>query len=319
MDALRLAFDTLIVGALALPWVAIIVRIFFPGFTSSKPEETIRLLSVVPEHTRDAVASVLLIAMGYFAGSAVTRMADDFFDDDEIPYLPVEHTIRNHVYCEEENANVMKKLGWPWGELDPNIGDPLNCPAPSKGDTEVDSTYEVFHLQEQKLLQSGTDKIERLQQLHEQIVVLRGTALNAILFAALCMFGVVAEYRTRQTSGRAIRKYLTYVPSLALAALGLKWMWEHWKTVGPNYSLYSHPPTMEIVVILLGIAGLFVIVPENDQKLYRNGFFLSMVFAVLAYLGWWGTEVIYNQYVIHAIYSVTANTTGTATSVMSIC
>lgn len=185
----------------------------------------------------------------------MTRVADDFFDDDEIPYLPVEHAIRNHVYCEEESANVMKDPSWPWQELDPNIGDPLNCPPPSKGDTEVDSTYEVFHLQEQKLLQSGSDKTERLQQLHEQIVVLRGAALNAILFATLCFFGILAEYRARQGKGRAILKYPTYLPSAGLVGLGLKWTGEHWTTIGKNYSLYSHPPTMEIVVILLGIGA----------------------------------------------------------------
>jgi len=31
MDALKLAFDTLIVGALALPWLAIVLRIFTRG------------------------------------------------------------------------------------------------------------------------------------------------------------------------------------------------------------------------------------------------------------------------------------------------
>lgn len=318
MDAFRLAFDTIIVGALALPWLAIVVRIFFPGFTSRKPEETIRLLSVVPEHTRDAVASVLLIAVGYFAGSAVTRVADDFFDDDEIPYLPVEHTIRNHVYCEEESANIMKDPSWPSAELDPSVGDPLNCPPPKKGDTEVDSTYELFHLQEQKLLQSGSDKTERLQQLHEQIVVLRGAALNAILLATLCLLGVVAKYRTRQARGSAILKNLTYLPSAILVGLGVKWMLEHWETVEKNYSVYSHPPAMEIIVILLGVGGLFVVVPEDDQKLYRNGFVLSLVFAILAYLGWWGTEVLYNQYVIHAMYSVASNVVSAAALAASV-
>src|SRR6266446_4051919 len=87
MEALRIAFDTIIVGALALPWLAIIVRVLFPGFSTRKPEETIKLLTVVPEHTREAVASVLLVAVAYFVGSAVTRVADDFFDDAEIPIL----------------------------------------------------------------------------------------------------------------------------------------------------------------------------------------------------------------------------------------
>jgi hypothetical protein len=304
VEAFKLAFDTIIVGALALPWLAIVVRIFFPGFATRKTEETIRLLAVAPEHTRDAVASVLLIAVGYFAGSAVTRVADDCFDDREIRYLPMEHTIRNHVYCEEKKADAMKEPGWPLG-TNPMLRDRLKCPPAEKGEKEIDYTSEIFHLQEAKLLQSGPDKVERLQQLHEQIVVLRGTALNAIVFAVLCLFGVFAEYRNRQPQAAKLKKYLSYVPPLFLLALGGWWFGDHIRGTSASYSIHSHPPTMEIVVILLGAAGFFVVASDDDRNVYRSGFFLALIFAVLAYLGWWGTEVLYNQYVIHAIYSIT--------------
>jgi hypothetical protein len=307
LDAFKLALDTIIVGALALPWLAIVVRIFFPGFATRKTAETIKLLTVVPENTREAVAAVLLFAVAYFVGSAVTRVADDFFDDDEIPLLPVEHTIRNHVYCEEESAWLLKELPWPWEEVNPNLGEPLTCPPPAKGDTEIDYTYEVFHLQENRLLLSGTDSTARLQRLHEQIVVLRGTALNSFVFAVLCAFGIVAEYRERKPEGNNLKKYLTYLPPLAVIALGLKLLWEHAGHVSASYSIYSHPPTMEAVVILLGVVGFFMVAPEDDRKLYKSGLLLALILGVLGYLGWWLTEVLYDQYVFHAMYSVAAH------------
>lgn len=46
---------------------------------------------------------------------------------------------------------------------------------------------------------------------------------------------------------------------------------------------------------------------------------MSLVFAILAYLGWWGTEVIYNQYIIHAMYSVAANAAGAVTATPFLC
>ena len=305
MEALRLAFDTIIVGALALPWLAIIVRIFFPGFASRKREETKGLLSLVPGQAPDAVAGILLVAIVYFAGLAVTRVADDFFDDAEIRYLPTESKIRDQVYCDEAKAGLIQE-----GEeskLWKDIGITVNqvC-SPKAGDKKADFA-EVFRVQESKVLVSGSDKIERQQHLHEQIVVLRGAALNGIIFSILCGFGFFAE-RKKTLEGHPLAvRLLPLIPASLLALLGLKALAEHLQKLPSLSKIYSEPPTMEGVIILLAVAGFAVVPLKEDTNMYRNGFFVGIILAILAYLGWWLTEVLYNQYVIHTIYALSSS------------
>jgi hypothetical protein len=59
------------------------------------------LVGALPEHTREWVASLLVFAIGYFLGSAVTRVANNFFDDEFWRVLPNEGIIRVDVYTRE--------------------------------------------------------------------------------------------------------------------------------------------------------------------------------------------------------------------------
>ena len=104
MGALSIAFDIIIVGALALPWVLLVLRLFF-----SDDEHTVeKHLDWVKNQKQPALAGVLLFAMTYSLGSAVSRIAQDFFDDDDL-YLHASHylfrvgvtesSIRANVFC----------------------------------------------------------------------------------------------------------------------------------------------------------------------------------------------------------------------------
>ena len=100
MDTLKVAFDTLIVGALALPWLVVLLRMYVSpavGTLDWPPAG----LSVLPKETRAAVFSVVIVAFGYILGSAVSRISDDFFGDDELVRLPTEPSIRAKVYYSE--------------------------------------------------------------------------------------------------------------------------------------------------------------------------------------------------------------------------
>src|SRR6266571_9422680 len=102
MDALKLAFDTLIVGALALPWLVIVLRIFTRGRPSGGLKDRFAFLSLAPDGAQEALASVVLIAVGYVLGSSISRVASDVFNDEfwhRTP-LPTEDEIREAVYCE---------------------------------------------------------------------------------------------------------------------------------------------------------------------------------------------------------------------------
>jgi hypothetical protein len=116
MGALTIAFDTTIVGALALPWVYLVVHLFFSdGENRIKPA-----LDWVNKHQAQVPAGILLFAMTYTLGSAMTRIAQDFFNDDDI-HIPVgrredghllrwpvtEDRIRAHVYCDDDRQDLL--------------------------------------------------------------------------------------------------------------------------------------------------------------------------------------------------------------------
>jgi hypothetical protein len=109
MGALTIAFDTTIVGALALLWVALVIHLFlFSGERSIAAA-----LRWVRKQNQPAVAGVLLFAITYSLGSAVSRIAKDFFNDDDLhlqfPIEPpllirvgvTEDRILASVYCKE--------------------------------------------------------------------------------------------------------------------------------------------------------------------------------------------------------------------------
>ena len=84
MEALKFAFDTLIVGALSLPWLWLFTRIFLQRPTSEQDDIKFPIISALSESVRQNLGLVLIIAIGYFLGSAISRISSDFFDDPEI-------------------------------------------------------------------------------------------------------------------------------------------------------------------------------------------------------------------------------------------
>ncbi len=113
MGALTIAFDTTIVGALALPWVLLVIHLFF--FEGEKS-----VLDWVKEQNwgnnqgQAAVAGIILFAMAYTLGSAVSRMAQDFFNDDDL-HVPrllrmamTEDRIIASVYCDLDRGRLLR-------------------------------------------------------------------------------------------------------------------------------------------------------------------------------------------------------------------
>ncbi|HXY78850.1 MAG TPA: hypothetical protein VEH47_08550 [Candidatus Acidoferrales bacterium] len=119
MGALTIAFDTIIVGALALPWVSLIVYLFF-----FKGENRLRdvlnwvrnELGGFGESRIQVVAGVFLFAMAYTLGSAVSRVAQDFFNDDDLYFQSRAGTVRwgttedriiASVFCESDDNGLL--------------------------------------------------------------------------------------------------------------------------------------------------------------------------------------------------------------------
>src|SRR5215467_11211565 len=98
MDALKLAFDTIIVGALALPWLLIAMDLF----VASQEGQVARFWSMIKDGENKippAVAGVLLFTTAYFLGAAIARVSGDFFNDDDLRIQITEDSIRTAVYC----------------------------------------------------------------------------------------------------------------------------------------------------------------------------------------------------------------------------
>src|SRR5579863_554440 len=94
MEALKLAFETIIVGALALPWCAVAVDLFFAAIIP----EMARLLSLLKQEVQRAVAGVVVLAVAYLLGATVSRVAEDLFNDGELTVRLTEDMIRTRVY-----------------------------------------------------------------------------------------------------------------------------------------------------------------------------------------------------------------------------
>jgi hypothetical protein len=112
VGALTIGFDTTIVGALALPWVILIVHLFFLSRESSIEV----LFRWIRRLNQPAVVSVLLFAVAYTLGSAVSRIAQDFFNDNDLHLELDGHPLRDgitenpiltSVYCDSNEANLL--------------------------------------------------------------------------------------------------------------------------------------------------------------------------------------------------------------------
>jgi len=313
VPALSIAFDTIIVGALALPWVLLVIHLFF----SDNEGRIGSLVKWVKEQQQPALAGVLLFALAYSLGSAVSRIAQDFLNDDDL-YISVfgplfrvgvtEASIRADVYCREQRL-VPQTLVDSLVEPDQFSTKDLKCqytgtwvvpqPYVFLNDAQSDMAAQVFHIQEGALLLKGTDANERLRQFHDQIMVLRGAAFDGWVAFSLCLFWGSAKFKP----------WLRWAVPLLYLVPGSIALYHHLRE-----RAVSEPPYMEFTWLVLALAGWYVLwqrrrkkkrgVPatpgvEDGRGKFRFVYLaLSAFLTLTAVLGWWSTERLYDQQVI---------------------
>jgi hypothetical protein len=307
MDALKFAFEILIVGALALPWLAVLIQMFSRAHASTHPAAALdSFLSVVPRQGRGAVGMVVLTAVGYLVGSAISRTSRNFFNDELLKPLPTEDQVRENVYYDEYCAkDVLDEPDRP-GTGHKRLSDDVCQPPNFNADAFEQGVSEWFPLQEGELLLNGQDKVGRLKEYFDQIDVLRGAALNGIILLALCGFGCCANVRARP-QGRRIWKVLVLFPAPLVIAYGVYSLLNHLTGGGKSHGTavglnwrYIDPPLAEVVLLMLGGVGLYVMVKAKTARLYFPTFLAATVLTIISYGGWWWTEVMYDLYVIHS-------------------
>jgi hypothetical protein len=321
MGALGIAFDTIIVGALALPWVLLVLHLFFSDTESSIKN----ILGWVKDQNQPAVAGVLLFAMAYPLGSAVSRIAQDFFDDGDLHvqisrYLfqvgVTETSIRTDVYCQTlQRGVVAQKPGESsndkrehFRENDSNCEFTARWIVPKTHDWISDQqtlANDMFHVQEAALLLKGTDATERVRLFHDQIMVLRGAAFDGLLAFSLGLFWWSARFRSRLRWA----VLLLYLVPGAVATIN------HFRERAA-----SDPPYMEFTLLALAAAGWCVL---WQRRVKSNGaaeepgsqtprvearavyLVLALFLTAAAFLGWWATQVLYDQQVIYSYKALT--------------
>ena len=349
MGALTIAFDTTIVGALALPWVLIVMQLFF--FDGENRLED--ALDWVKGKEQQAAAGVLLFAMTYTLGSAVSRTAKDFFNDDDLrtqvgrEMLRVgvtEDRIVASVYCEvkdshlllteTDNPAIAEKIATFQTQATPaGCGRALRWTEWRKheetDDYLIGTARDLFSLQENGLLLKGEDATLRLRQLHDQIMVLRGAGFNAVVGFSLCVFALGAKLRAEKPRSW-VRMALLPVPAIYFVVALIATV-NHFSERAP-----TDPPYMEFTIFLLALVGGWLVwkppsrksadqaqAMETDEgkeekkcvwriEHWSSLVVFSAVLTTAAVLGWWSTEVLYAQQVIYSYDSQLSQSKGAA-------
>jgi hypothetical protein len=310
MGAFSVAFDIIIVGTLALPWVILVIQLFF----SNEKSILKQFHDLVKEQKQFAVAGVLLFAMTYALGSAESRIAQDFFDDNDL-YVTVfgrvfrvgvtESSIRIGVFCHSlDNPKDLGPKGpdcnkagqWMVPSVDPDTGRQLTA---GWINDQEDLAGNIFKAHEAAVLLQGTDQTERIRQYHDQIMVLRGAAFSGALTFALLLFWWSAQFLPG----------LGWAASFVYACLGGIALHHHL-----SEAALSTPPYMEFTLIVIAVGGGYILwkhrpkertghetAGAHDKRKRRFGYLVLAGFITLtASLGWWATQVLYDQQVIYS-------------------
>jgi hypothetical protein len=306
MDALKIALETIFVGVLALPWLALTAQLFFPQFSLSKTEDfegwVARVWSIQSEVIGYTVVGVLSVAMAYTLGASISRLAQDFFNDNDLllGYVPTEDRIRASVYCDRSESGFVE-IRVPFRD---NLTTyPQVTPNWFQGLCETDRpsasyrTRQIFDLQEAALMLKGEDKVSRLRLLHQQIMVLRGAAFDGLITCVLCFLGSIAK----QTWGR-----WRWLPPIGLLLYALYAMLCHFHLC--HYPLHfryesDDPPFMELTLLLLGGGGWYVAAKGTKGSWPQGTGWVSLLLTALAYSGWYWTEILYDRMIIYSAYA----------------
>jgi hypothetical protein len=352
MGAFSIAFDIVIVGALALPWVLLGFYLFVPV----DKNQISNLLAWINKQKQPAIVGVLVFAIAYALGSAVSRVAQDCFDDDDLHISAfgyvfrvgvTESSIRTHVYCSiadlktnekatrrsrekaastDENAsNALCVFSGKW--IIPRSNEAVSSDLRNElgritGDSSVTSrwiyqleeiTGGMFLSKEAAVLLKGTDDTERLRQFHDQIIVLRGAAFDALLVFSLCLFCWVSKFRSKT---RWVVLLIFLVPG-SVACVN-------------HFADHSHStPLMEFTLIAITAVGAWLLwrfapsetSPPQEalahaaiEKIRLPHLILALVVTVFAFLGWWATQILYDQEVIYSYRELNVSSTDASKS-----
>src|ERR1700676_3539970 len=105
MDVFKLAFETVIIGLFALPWLWVMIDLMSPDLFRSSPKRTIAcVMAFVPLDLWPPVMSLVMFCLAYLLGSAISPIATEFLNDrglvGRVLYTSEKIQIKEYVHME---------------------------------------------------------------------------------------------------------------------------------------------------------------------------------------------------------------------------
>jgi len=292
MDAIKLAFETVIIGLFALPWLWVMIDLANPDMCNSADIK--RVIECIPAELRPSAIGLAVFSLVYLLGSMITPVAREFLNDKDLlgRVLPTEDKIQTINYM-QMSARTASNFAAP-ARIDlahfPDVNPVSNSPS-------------EFQHEESAVLLRGSDDCARLNRLHEQLTVLQGATFSAFALMVLCGFAWCGRFSKDPAMvgwkiflWQEARRWTAFIVAAAMALLAGWGLW-----TSSHHFATGNMPIAEMVLLLLGCFGLYVLIWGARSRLKFHGlaFVFASWFAVLCYTGYGCTERSYDQEVFY--------------------
>jgi hypothetical protein len=151
----------------------------------------------------------------------------------------------------------------------------------------------IFQQQEAAVLSQPSDRTEGLRQLHERIVVLRGTIFSLFVLLLICLFAYFA--RVNGGASHWMRPACGAIIAVAFTVFAAFNGYQD--LAGRNI---FDIPVLESVLVVITIFGVALAVRKAKSERFQSKRYvlIMLFFTGLAYGGWMWSEIIYDQQVI---------------------
>ena len=251
-----------------------------------------------------------MLTLAYFMGSAVTPVANQLLDDQDVPIIKIRKIHASALEAEQAWVNAGTPAKGPQQTLFARMSQDFfhNVQTVECAKSGADATAchqqqanDLFLFQEQTLLSDGSDKTERINRLHEQVVVLRGAVFNGFVLVVLSWYAYFSRPSSQRLGHVASdpRALLNTVLTVAMAStlIGIAFYFGR-----PD--VFKHavddPPIMESCLLVLGFVGLRTAWKGVVPRSYLPVLAFSVILTALAVGAWWWTEYLYTMNVIGA-------------------
>lgn len=168
-----------------------------------------------------------------------------------------------------------------------------DCVSENSDACKIQKILTLFQQQESAVLNEGSDKTERIRQLHERIVVLRGAVFSGFILVLIFLFAFFAKVDglPRSPVRTGVGVLLPVLFALFAVVNGLHDI--------RNRNIFDLP-VLEGLLGTISVFGACLVIRGIKSAAFRRKRLLLAVlfFAALAYGGWMSSEILYDQQVI---------------------